>query len=245
MTKRAILVFLLLAISAGAVVAAPLVDGNAEAGKKKSAVCAACHGADGNSASAQFPKIAGQNANYIFEQLQLFKSGVRENAIMSAQAAALSEQDMKDLAAYFSQQKTKPGVVPDIKLAQEGAKIYHGGAPEFDVPACSGCHGPSGLGNPAAAYPRISGQHAEYIVAQLTAYRDGTRGGTDHAVIMQGVTRGLSDHQIKALAAYVTGLMPAQADQQNTSGALLQNPPEKAGDKKSAADSGDKAAAKS
>lgn len=242
MTKRAILVFLLLAGVAGAAVAAPLVDGDADAGKTKSAACAACHGADGNSTSAQFPKLAGQGAGYIVEQLQEFKSGVREDAIMSAQAAALSEQDMKDLAVYFSTQEAKPSVVPDIKQAQAGAKIYHGGAPEFNVPACSGCHGPAGLGNPAADYPRISGQHAEYLVAQLTAYRDGTRGGTDRAEIMQGVTRGLSNQQIEALAAYITGLTPGAAPDGSNNGALLQNAEapasaDKAGDDDSDADS--------
>jgi len=241
MTKHTILGFLLLAVSAGAVVAAPLVDGDAEAGKTKSAACAACHGGDGNSASAQFPSLAGQNAPYIVEQLQLFKSGKRDNAIMAAQAKSLSEQDMKDLAAYFSEQKIKPAAVPDVKLAQEGARIYHGGAPEFDVPACAGCHGPSGLGNPAAAYPHISGQHADYIAAQLTAYRDGERNSNDKAVIMQGVTRGLSNHQIKALAAYVTGLMPAEPGQLNENGALLQNAQQPAKDD-GADDSSDDAA---
>src|SRR5699024_8793854 len=111
MTKRAILVSLLLAVFAGAATAAPLLDGDADNGKDKSAACAACHGADGNSTSAEFPKLAGQNPNYIFEQLQLFKSGKRKNAIMSAQASALSEQDMKDVAVYFGSQETKPAVV--------------------------------------------------------------------------------------------------------------------------------------
>lgn len=231
MTKRAILASLLLLLSAGAVAAAPLIDGSVEAGKKKSAVCAACHGADGNSASAQFPKLANQNARYIYRQLELFKSGKRKNAIMAAQVAALSDQDMKDLAAYFAAQEIKPGVVPNIELAQRGAEIYHGGEPEHGVPACSGCHGPAGQGNPAAGYPHISGQHASYIAAQLTAYRDGTRGDYATAQIMHGVTRGLSNQDIKALAAYVTGLMPAKPGQENTSGALLQNAPEPTADK--------------
>lgn len=229
MTKCAILASLWLALTAGAVMAAPLIDGSVEAGKKKSAVCAACHGVDGNSTSAQFPKLAGQHATYIYRQLKLYKSGQRSGTIMQAQAAALSQQDMKDLAVYFAAQEIKPGFVPNIDLAQLGAKIYHGGLPEFDVPACSGCHGPAGLGNPAAVYPRISGQHAEYIAQELKAYRTGKRSGYPQAEIMAGVTRGLSNHQIKALAAYITGLMPAQPTQANTSGALLQDPPEAAG----------------
>lgn len=238
MTKRAIFVSLLLMFAASAVVAAPLVDGKVKAGKKKSAVCAACHGATGNSASAQFPKLADQSAQYIYDQLKLFKSGARNDAIMSAQAAALGEQDMKDLAVYFAAQEIKPGVVQNLKLAQQGAKIYHGGAPEFDVPACSGCHGPAGLGNPAAAYPRISGQHAEYIFKELEAYRNGERSGYPKAEIMESVTRGLSQEQMKALAAYVSALMPAKPGQQNTDGALLQKA------KKPAAADADKAAAK-
>lgn len=239
MTKRAILVSVLLALSAGAVTAAPLVDGNLKAGKKKSAVCAACHGADGNSSSPKFPDLAGQHATYIVEQLQLFKSGKRSNPIMQAQASALSTQDMKDIAVYFAAQEAKPGVVKNMDLAQLGAKIYHGGLPEFDVPACSGCHGPSGLGNAAAVYPRISGQHAQYIVAQLKAYRTGKRSGYARAEIMESVTRGLSNHQIKALAAYVTALMPAKPSHDNAGGALLQNPPEpKKSDKPKANNSG-------
>lgn len=225
MTKHAILVSLLLAVSVGTVTAAPLIDGNIKAGKKKSAVCAACHGADGNSTSAKFPKLAGQNATYIFKQLKLYKSGKRKGTIMQGQVASLSKQDMKDLAVYFASQKIKPGVVKNVELAQLGAKIYHGGDPEHNVPACSGCHGPSGLGNPAAVYPRISGQHAKYLVAELKSYRKGTRGDYPHAKIMHGVTRGLSPHQIKALATYISGLMPAKPKHDNPSGALLQNPP--------------------
>lgn len=224
--KRAIVLSALLAISAGAVSAAPLIDGSVKAGKKLAARCAGCHGLDGNSASAKFPKLAGQHATYIYQQLKLFKSGKRSNPIMQAQAATLSEQEMKNLAVYYAAQEIDPGVVTNEDLAQLGAKIYHGGLPEFDVPACSGCHGPAGLGNPAAGYPRISGQHAEYIVQELKAYRSGKRSGYPGAAIMAGVTRGLSNHQIKALAAYITALVPAQRKHQNTTGALFQDPPE-------------------
>ncbi|HLQ86063.1 MAG TPA: c-type cytochrome [Salinisphaeraceae bacterium] len=225
MTKRAILVSLLL-VSAGAVTAAPLVDGDVEAGAEAAAVCAACHGSDGNSSSAEFPKLAGQNANYIFRQLQLFKSGEREDAVMNAQAQPLDEQEMKNLAVYYAAQEIEPEVVSDFALAQKGAKIYHGGDPEHAVPACAGCHGPAGLGNPAAAYPRISGQYAEYLVEKLKAYRAGEHGNYAHAQTMSGVSRGLSNDDIKALAAYVSGLMPATDEQENISGALFQNPPE-------------------
>lgn len=227
MTKRFIL-FLGMAVLACTAGAEPLIDGDSKAGQKKAAVCAACHGATGNSASAQFPKLAGQGAPYIYQQLKLFKSGKRDNAIMQAQAAGLSEQDMKDLAAYYAAQQIKPGVVAKPELAQAGAVIYHGGKPEAGVPACSGCHGPSGQGNPAARYPRISGQHAQYIAQELTAYRTGERGGYPRAEVMQGVTRGLTNADIKALAAYITGLMPAEPGSLNTSGALMQDLPESA-----------------
>lgn len=228
MTKHATLVGLLLALSNAVAMAAPLIDGNVEAGRKLAAQCAGCHGLDGNSSSAKFPKLAGQHATYIYQQLQLFKSGQRKNAIMNSMASGLSKQEMKNLAVYYASQEIKPSLVPNVDLAQLGAKIYHGGLSEFDVPACSGCHGPSGLGNPAAVYPRISGQHAEYIAAELRAYRTGKRGGYPRAEIMEGVTRGLSNHQIKALAAYITGLMPAKPTHDNDSGALLEDPPEPA-----------------
>src|SRR5699024_5153610 len=149
------------------------VDGNTKAGKKIATTCAGCHGASGNSTIAQYPKLAGQGALYIYQQLKLFKNGKRSNAIMKAQASRLSEQDMKDVAAYYAEQQTKPGVVTQPELAQMGAKIYHGGKPESGIPACAGCHGPAGLGNPAAQYPRISSQHAKYITKQLEAYRAG------------------------------------------------------------------------
>lgn len=188
-----------------------LLAGDAKAGAKLSATCAACHGADGNSTNPAWPKLAGQGAPYIYEQLQEFKNGKRKNAIMAGQAAGLSDQDMQDVAVYFAQQKTKPGVA-DESLVERGGSIYHGGIPDKDVPACSGCHGPSGLGQPPAQFPRLSGQHAAYIDAQLTAYRDGDRAGSRNGQIMTDVAARLTDDDIKALSSYVEGLAPQAAE---------------------------------
>lgn len=193
----------------GTASAASLVEGNAKAGKAKAGTCAGCHGADGNSASGQFPKLAGQHASYIVEQLKLFKSGKRKNAIMKGMASGLSEQDMKDLAVYFSQQKTTLGVA-DPKLVERGRELFRGGDAEAGIPACSGCHGPTGMGNPAADYPRISSQQTQYIIAQLTAYRDGKRGNYPKGTIMQGVASKLTDEDIRSLASYVSGLHEAK-----------------------------------
>lgn len=184
-----------------------LINGDAKAGAKLSATCAACHGADGNSSNPAWPKIAGQGAPYLYEQLKEFKNGERNNAIMAGQAAGLSDQDMRDVAVYFSQQQTKPGVA-DENLAERGGSIYHGGIPEQKIPACSGCHGPSGLGQPPAKFPRLSGQHAAYISAQLKDYRDGKRAGSRNGQIMTDIAAKLSDDDIKALSSYVEGLAP-------------------------------------
>lgn len=223
MTKRLFVLFGLM-MGAGVVTAAPLVDGDIEAGKTRAAACAACHGPKGNMESDQFPKLAGQGAPYIYEQLKLFKSGKRQNAIMAGQAAGLSDTDMKNLAAYYAAQQTRPGAA-DVKVAPAGAVIYHGGNAEEGVPACSGCHGPSGLGNAAAKFPRLSAQSPQYIATQLKAYRSGDRSGYRNATIMTGVAENLSDDDIQSLASYVAGLGPATGDKSaaNEDGALMQN----------------------
>lgn len=207
MIQRMLVLFGLM-MTAAAVSAEPLVDGDPQAGEQKAAPCAACHGPAGNSVNPLWPSLAGQHATYLERQLQLYKSGARENAIMMGQAAALSERDMQDLAAYYAQQQTKIGVA-DEALAAAGKTLYFGGKPGEAVPACAGCHGPAGLGNAAAGYPRLSGQHAEYTAARLRAYRDGAVADTPHAQIMAGVSTGLSDEDIRALAEFVSGLRPA------------------------------------
>lgn len=179
--------------------------GDAAKGKTKAAACGACHGADGNSANGEWPKLAGQHASYIAAQLHDYKDGTRKNPIMAGQAAMLSDQDILDVAAYFAEQNLKPGVAnPD--LANKAEPIYRGGNAESGVTACTACHGPKGLGNEAAAYPHISGQHAAYTTAQLKAYRNGERAGTDAAKMMSQVAAGLSDADIEALASYLSGL---------------------------------------
>ncbi|MGJ8668006.1 MAG: c-type cytochrome [Oceanococcus sp.] len=179
--------------------------GDADKGKVKAAVCGACHGADGNSANAEWPKLAGQHATYLEAQLHAYKSAERKNPIMVGQVAALSDQDIKDLAAYFAGQRQTSGLA-NPELVEKAETIYRGGLAEAKVPACAACHGPQGLGNAAAAYPRVSGQHAAYTIAQLKAYRSGDRAGTDAATMMSQVAAGLSDADIEALASYISGL---------------------------------------
>jgi len=183
--------------------------GDAEAGKAKSAPCAACHGADGNSANPVWPKLAGQGAPYLFTQLEMFKDGTRTNALMSSQAAALSEQDMHDLAAYFADQTGTPGAA-NAELVEMGEAIYRGGIIHKDVTACAACHGPNGAGNLPAKFPKLSGQHAAYTESRLVAYRaiDPTLEKDIYpaASIMVSVTERLTDTEIKALSQYIQGL---------------------------------------
>lgn len=180
------------------------VDGDAEAGKTKAAMCGACHGADGNASVAVNPKLAGQNASYIVAQLTHFKSGERQNPIMQGMAAGLSEQDMADIAVFYSAQTVKVGAASETLWAR-GQDIYRGGITEMGVPACTGCHGPQGEGNPGAQFPALTGQNAAYTEAQLFAYRKEAR-TNPKAEIMVGVSRGLSDKDIKAVADYLQGL---------------------------------------
>ncbi len=180
--------------------------GDSEAGKAKSAVCAACHGTEGISNIAINPNLAGQVPGYIAAQLQAFKSGERKNAIMAGQVAGLSEQDMADLDAYYS------ALTPNIevklteeeaKMAEAGAAIYRGGFAERGISACMSCHGPSGHGIPKN-YPRVSAQHRQYLEQSLLAYKKGERKGYNE--IMSSIAFGLSEQQIKELAAYMAGL---------------------------------------
>lgn len=178
-------------------------SGDAEAGKLKSATCVACHDVDGNNPSDQFPKLAGQVPGYIAEQLALFKSQKRNDPVMSSMVATLSEQDMDDLDAYYSSQRIETVSIPADRVddAQAGKMVYRGGFAEFSVPACMGCHGPSGAGIPPL-YPRLGGQHAAYIESQLLAFKKGDR----EDPIMQSVAFPLSEEQIKQLALYLSAL---------------------------------------
>ncbi|MGH8672335.1 MAG: c-type cytochrome [Burkholderiales bacterium] len=174
-----------------------------------SQTCAACHGADGNSPAAPNPKLAGQFYEYLHRQLVHFKpqSGnkpARDNAVMASMLANLSTADMQNVAAYYASQKFKPAAAKDKELAALGQKIYRGGNAATAVAACAGCHGPSGAGMPAQ-YPRISGQFAEYVEAQLKAFRSGTR-ANDPNGMMRGVAVRMTDREIQAVAEYVAGL---------------------------------------
>lgn len=193
------------AFAADAGAASPFLKGDAKAGEAKAAVCAACHGAKGNSAVPAWPKLAGQGAVYTYTQLKQFKSGARNNAIMAGQVAALSDQDMQDLAAYFAAQDATPGVASKDAVAI-GEKLYRAGAADRGLPACSSCHGPAGAGNPAAGYPHVGGQHAEYNAAQLNAYRKGERKAGTNGQMMAEIAAKLTDEEIAALASYLNGL---------------------------------------
>jgi cbb3-type cytochrome c oxidase subunit III len=171
-------------------------------------VCAACHGADGNSAGAAYPKLSAQHADYLVKQLKDFKAQPgakgpqRNNPIMAAFATALTEQDMVNVAAYFESRTEKPGFAHDPALVAIGQKIWRGGIPDKGVPACAGCHGPSGAGIPSQ-YPRLSGQWSDYTAAQLNAFAQGTRANSEP---MTQIAQRLNDHEIKALSDYVSGL---------------------------------------
>lgn len=192
-------------------------QGDAASGQGKSAICAGCHGMDGNSATGQFPKLAGQNAKYIYKQLQDFKAMRRVNPLMLGIASQLSDQDMADLAVHFSQQKQAGGAAKP-ELAERGEKLFRGGNKAVGLAPCAGCHGPAGRGNTYAAFPRIGGQHADYIKAQLTAFRAAGRddntdvkrnndaGKPGELGPMQMIAAKLSDKDIDALSSYIQGL---------------------------------------
>jgi cytochrome c553 len=184
-----------------------LAAGDAVAGQAKAAVCAACHGADGNSVVPNWPKIAGQHADYLQRQLSLIKAGDRTVVEMAGIVISLSEQDMADLAAYFSSQTASPGLT-DEALRASGERLYRGGNPETDIPACTSCHGPAGEGNPLSGYPHLAGQHSVYTEKMLTGFRAGTTWGAEDASskIMTDVAKRLTDAEIKAVASYIQGL---------------------------------------
>jgi cytochrome c553 len=165
-------------------------------------VCASCHGAEGNSAIPVNPKLAQQHPEYTAKQLAEFKSGKRANAVMLGFATALSEEDMRNVGAYLASTKAKPGFAKDKDLAALGEKIYRGGIADRQIPACAGCHSPNGAGIPSQ-YPRLSGQHADYTVSQLTQFRDGIR---KNNLQMGQVAAKLNDREIKAVADYIAGL---------------------------------------
>jgi len=178
--------------------------GDPEAGKAKAQACFACHGVNGVSTNPVWPKLAGQGADYIAKQLADFKAGKRIAPLMQAQVASLSSQDMADLAAFFASQKPNIGAA-DKNLVKLGEKIYRGGNKETGVSACMACHSPTGSGNPPARFPRLGGQHAQYVVKALKDFRSGKR-TNDPAKMMRMIAGHMSDAEIKAVASYVEGL---------------------------------------
>ena len=213
--KKTINIFvsiLLLAVSTTS-----LASGDAEAGQAKSATCMACHGLAGNSTIPNYPKLAGQGEGYILKQLQEFKSGVRDNAIMAGVVSLLSEQDMIDIAAYYSIQTiSENSAKADEETIELARKIYLGGKKDTQTTACIACHGPKGLGIPSAKFPALSAQHAEYIALQLKAFRqysineqtgsDEVARDNDYEGMMRNVAKGLTTVEIEALAQYIAGL---------------------------------------
>ncbi|MFQ5549304.1 MAG: c-type cytochrome [Woeseia sp.] len=183
-----------------------LVDGSFEAGKAKAVRCGACHGSDGNSVNPEWPNIAGQHAPYIVRQLEAFQNGERTNILMSSQAMTLTEQDMKDIAVFFAAQPPAAKAVANPRLVTRGQALYRGGNKETGAAACLTCHGPSGRGNPAAAYPLLRGQHATYIAATLREYATGVRKSDGTTRMMRDIAKRLSEDDIVALASYVQGL---------------------------------------
>lgn len=175
--------------------------GSAEAGQGKSAVCAACHGTDGNSVNPAWPSLAGQHASYMVAQLQAFKDGERQNDLMTPMAAGLSEQDMQDLAAYYEAQEPAT-LAADPELVERGRQIYLGGDLDRQVTACAACHGPTGRGNPLALFPRIAGQHATYAEIALQDFAAGDRANP----MMQDIATRMSPDDMRAVSTYMQGL---------------------------------------
>ncbi len=187
--------------------------GDAAAGEAQTAVCAACHGQDGNSAVGAFPKLAGQNQRYLVKQLQDIKSGVRPVPQMAGQTDNMSEQDMQNIGAFYESKATTVGQAKP-ELVELGERIYRGGIADKGVSACTGCHSPTGQGNGPAGFPALGGQHAEYIAAQLQAFRTGAdqpekgRVNDGETRIMRSTAALLSDLEIEAVSSYISGLHP-------------------------------------
>lgn len=165
-------------------------------------MCVACHAADGNSTTPVNPKIAKQHPEYLVKQLQEFKSGKRDNAVMKGFAAALSDDDMRNISYWLADQKASTGFAQEKDLVRLGERIYRGGIPDRQIAACAGCHSPNGSGIPSQ-YPRLSGQHADYTSTQLNAFRSGTRANNAQ---MTGVASKMNDKEIKAVSDYIAGL---------------------------------------
>ena len=198
----------------GLLVSVPVLAADAAAGKALTTACGACHGADGNSMAPNFPKLAGQSATYLVKQMEDIKEGkTRMVPEMTGQLANVSKTDMENIAAYFSSQTMGlSGAKDDKELLALGEKIYRAGNKDVGVPACMGCHSPTGAGNAPAGFPKLGGQHADYIAKQLKDFRAGAeyadkgrRNDGDTRIMRDGVAR-MSDREIEAVANYISGL---------------------------------------
>lgn len=198
-----VLLFILLLAPVSLVMA----EGDIEAGKAKAKTCIACHGVGGNSINGEWPSLAGQGAAYHYKQLvELQKNNGRSNELMAPMIKDLTEQDMLDLAAYYESLPLKPGVAQDKEADVDlGEAVYRGGSLSGGIPACIGCHGPAGRGNPAAKYPHVAGQHAVYTAIQLRSFRNGAR-GNDESQMMRSVAHRMTDEEIEAVSQYIAGL---------------------------------------
>ncbi|MFV3403882.1 MULTISPECIES: c-type cytochrome [Pseudomonas] len=190
---------------AGAASAADPIKGDATAGQAKTAVCGACHNPDGNSLAPNFPKLAGQGQRYLEKQLHDIQSGKRTVLEMTGMLANFNDQDLADIAAYFSSQKGSVGAA-DPKLVERGRALFNGGDLEKGMPACTGCHSPNGAGLALAGFPHLGGQHAQYVAKQLTDFREGNRTNDGDAMTMRTIAGKLSNKDIEAIASYIQGL---------------------------------------
>lgn len=191
---------------------AAMAAGDPQAGEEKAAVCAACHGMDGNSTVSIWPKLASQHQDYATRQSILIREGQRSVPEMMGVVAGLSDQDLADISAFYEQQAIEPGVA-DEELVDLGRSVYQSGNHESGVPACSACHGPVGNGIPGAHFPMLRAQHADYTVSRLEAYRAGEQNDEDdpsYSQIMVMVARNLTDEEIQAVSSYIEGLHRAQ-----------------------------------
>lgn len=184
--------------------------GDAAQGKEKSQVCQGCHGTDGNSYGPEWPNLASQHTSYLTKQISNFREGIRKNETMNSMVAGLNEQDIKDIAAYFSsqslvEQQASSNEQIDSELIKTGRKIYKGGNRYSGVPACAGCHGPNAVGNGPAAFPHLAGQKPTYLIKTLKDFRSGAR-ANDPNEIMRNIAAKLTDSEINAVANYVATL---------------------------------------
>ena len=195
-----------LTLAAFSAQASSLVEGSVEDGKAKALTCTACHGPEGNSVNPLWPNIAGQNAPYLQAQLKAFKEGARQDPLMTSQGMLLSDEDMADLAVYFESLPMAAQAVKNPGSVALGESLYRGGNLDSGVAACIACHGPGGDGNPAAKYPALRGQHADYTAKQLRDYASGARTSDGKTRVMRDIATRLSDDEIAAISSYVQGL---------------------------------------